>query len=118
MQDNDEGERKIRQLISTLDMRKDEALERTFKGVAKNFRDIFATVGGLRRCAGGHPVSDEQAWMPPCRWKAERNLERHGGWAAVGHGLHGCCTLHNRTPPSTAPSKPPNSWCQAGGGRL
>ncbi|KAL6781958.1 SMC3 [Auxenochlorella protothecoides x Auxenochlorella symbiontica] len=43
-EDNDEGERKIRQLISTLDMRKDEALERTFKGVAKNFRDIFATL--------------------------------------------------------------------------
>ena len=41
-QENDRGEEKIRQLISTLDMRKDEALERTFKGVAKNFREIFA----------------------------------------------------------------------------
>lgn len=28
-----------------LDHRKDEAVERTFKGVAKNFRDIFAQVG-------------------------------------------------------------------------
>ena len=33
-----------------LDHRKDEAVERTFKGVAKNFRDIFAQVG-LGGCA-------------------------------------------------------------------
>lgn len=29
---------KIQQLIATLEMRKDESIERTFKGVAKNFR--------------------------------------------------------------------------------
>lgn len=45
-QENDRGDDKIRQLIDTLDMRKDEAIERTFKGVAKQFRDIFAQVGG------------------------------------------------------------------------
>lgn len=33
---------KIRELITALDMRKDEAIERTFKGVAKNFREVFA----------------------------------------------------------------------------
>lgn len=32
----------IRELIRVLDMRKDEAIERTFKGVAKNFREVFA----------------------------------------------------------------------------
>jgi structural maintenance of chromosome 3 (chondroitin sulfate proteoglycan 6) len=32
------AETKIRELISALDMRKNEAIERTFKGVAKNFR--------------------------------------------------------------------------------
>lgn len=29
---------KIQQLIATLELRKDESIERTFKGVAKNFR--------------------------------------------------------------------------------
>lgn len=38
----DEGARKIQELISTLDARKDEAIERTFKGVAKHFREVFA----------------------------------------------------------------------------
>ncbi|GAX82234.1 hypothetical protein CEUSTIGMA_g9662.t1 [Chlamydomonas eustigma] len=38
----DRSEAKIRELIYALDMRKDEAIERTFKGVAKHFRDVFA----------------------------------------------------------------------------
>ena len=34
-------------------MRKDEAIERTFKGVAKHFRDVFAElVPGV--CVGGY----------------------------------------------------------------
>eukprot|EP00878_Enallax_costatus_P007647 GHUV01008006.1.p1 GENE.GHUV01008006.1~~GHUV01008006.1.p1 ORF type:complete len:1195 (+),score=501.93 GHUV01008006.1:213-3797(+) len=37
-----QSETKIRELISALDMRKNEAIERTFKGVAKNFREVFA----------------------------------------------------------------------------
>lgn len=37
----DLSEGKIRELISTLDARKNEAIERTFKGVAKHFRDVF-----------------------------------------------------------------------------
>lgn len=36
----DKGRQAIRDLIEALDMRKDEAIERTFKGVAKNFNDI------------------------------------------------------------------------------
>ena len=45
----DRSETKIRELIHALDMRKDEAIERTFKGVAKHFGDVFAELvpGGL-----------------------------------------------------------------------
>lgn len=32
----------IADLIKALDQRKDEAIERTFRGVAKHFRDVFA----------------------------------------------------------------------------
>lgn len=33
-------------LIRFLDMKKDESIERTFKGVAKHFRDIFSELTG------------------------------------------------------------------------
>jgi structural maintenance of chromosome 3 (chondroitin sulfate proteoglycan 6) len=33
---------KIRELISVLDQRKDDSIERTFKGVAKHFREVFS----------------------------------------------------------------------------
>lgn len=45
----DAGDEKIRELISVLDQRKDESIERTFKGVAKNFRDVFSEL-----VQGGH----------------------------------------------------------------
>ncbi|KAH0664375.1 hypothetical protein KY284_029306 [Solanum tuberosum] len=38
----DAGDEKIKELISVLDMRKDESIERTFKGVAKHFREVFS----------------------------------------------------------------------------
>lgn len=38
----DSGDEKIKELIAVLDNRKDEAIERTFKGVAKNFREVFS----------------------------------------------------------------------------
>ncbi|KAL9266604.1 Structural maintenance of chromosomes protein 3-like protein [Drosera capensis] len=38
----DAGDEKIRELISVLDQRKDESIERTFKGVARNFREVFS----------------------------------------------------------------------------
>jgi structural maintenance of chromosome 3 (chondroitin sulfate proteoglycan 6) len=41
-EENGRAEAKIRQLIATLDLRKDEAVERTFKQVARNFREVFA----------------------------------------------------------------------------
>ncbi|KAG0348496.1 Structural maintenance of chromosomes protein 3 [Podila humilis] len=39
--DLDNSEEAIRELIQTLDQRKDEAIERTFKQVAKNFSEVF-----------------------------------------------------------------------------
>lgn len=33
---------KIRELLDSLEMQKDESIERTFKGVAKHFREVFA----------------------------------------------------------------------------
>mmetsp|Transcript_28839 Transcript_28839/g.68899 ORF Transcript_28839/g.68899 Transcript_28839/m.68899 type:complete len:1112 (-) Transcript_28839:128-3463(-) len=36
------AEGKIKELVYALDVRKDEAIERTFKGVAKHFREIFS----------------------------------------------------------------------------
>ncbi|KAM0824392.1 hypothetical protein ACQ4PT_070229 [Festuca glaucescens] len=45
----DAGDEKIRELISVLDQRKDESIERTFKGVAKHFREVFAEL-----VQGGH----------------------------------------------------------------
>ncbi|XLU44507.1 hypothetical protein S245_039321, partial [Arachis hypogaea] len=38
----DAGDEKIRELISVHDQRKDESIERTFKGVARHFREVFS----------------------------------------------------------------------------
>ncbi|KAL1208824.1 Structural maintenance of chromosomes protein 3 [Cardamine amara subsp. amara] len=38
----DAGDEKIKELITNLDQRKDESIERTFKGVAHHFRDVFS----------------------------------------------------------------------------
>ncbi|KAL5994618.1 hypothetical protein ACLOJK_024671 [Asimina triloba] len=45
----DAGYEKIKELISVLDQRKDEAIERTFKGVARHFREVFSEL-----VQGGH----------------------------------------------------------------
>ncbi|KAL6976515.1 Structural maintenance of chromosomes protein 3 [Sarracenia purpurea var. burkii] len=45
----DAGDEKIRELITVLDQRKDESIERTFKGVAKHFREVFSEL-----VQGGH----------------------------------------------------------------
>ncbi|CAI9105898.1 OLC1v1004922C1 [Oldenlandia corymbosa var. corymbosa] len=45
----DSGDEKIKELIKVLDMRKDESIERTFKGVAKHFREVFSEL-----VQGGH----------------------------------------------------------------
>ncbi|PWA77306.1 RecF/RecN/SMC [Artemisia annua] len=48
-QELDAGDEKINVLVSVLDQRKDESIERTFKGVAKHFRDVFSEL-----VQGGH----------------------------------------------------------------
>ena len=72
----DASDEKIRELISVLDQRKDESIERTFKGVAKNFREAFSELvqgghGSLvmmkKKKAGevdddGYRDSDPDAW--------------------------------------------------------
>ncbi|KAJ0021665.1 hypothetical protein Pint_31711 [Pistacia integerrima] len=45
----DSGDEKIKELIAVLDQRKDESIERTFKGVARHFREVFAEL-----VQGGH----------------------------------------------------------------
>ncbi|KAK3205528.1 hypothetical protein Dsin_019574 [Dipteronia sinensis] len=45
----DAGDEKIKELISVLDQRKDESIERTFKGVARHFREVFSEL-----VQGGH----------------------------------------------------------------
>jgi len=61
--ENDAAEVKIRQLIATLDLRKDEAIERTFKQVALHFRQVFSSLvpGGrgelvMQKAVGGGPA--------------------------------------------------------------
>ncbi|CAH2060877.1 unnamed protein product [Thlaspi arvense] len=50
----DAGDEKIKELITVLDQRKDESIERTFKGVARNFREVFSE---LVQGGHGHLVS-------------------------------------------------------------
>ncbi|XP_010473108.1 PREDICTED: structural maintenance of chromosomes protein 3 [Camelina sativa] len=38
----DAGDEKIKELITVLDQRKDESIERTFKGVARHFKEVFS----------------------------------------------------------------------------
>ncbi|GMI92285.1 TITAN7, STRUCTURAL MAINTENANCE OF CHROMOSOMES 3 [Hibiscus trionum] len=45
----DAGDEKIKELIAVLDQRKDESIERTFKGVARHFREVFSEL-----VQGGH----------------------------------------------------------------
>ncbi|XP_040255668.1 structural maintenance of chromosomes protein 3-like [Aegilops tauschii subsp. strangulata] len=44
------GDKKIRDLISLLDQKKDESIERTFKGVGRHFREVFSE---LVQCGHG-----------------------------------------------------------------
>ncbi|KAL7611996.1 hypothetical protein Lser_V15G05589 [Lactuca serriola] len=48
-QELDAGDEKIKELISVVDQHKDESIERTFKGVAKHFREVFSEL-----VQGGH----------------------------------------------------------------
>ncbi|XAR60230.1 hypothetical protein NMG60_11033505 [Bertholletia excelsa] len=68
----DAGDEKIRELISVLDQRKDESIERTFKGVAKHFREVFSELvqGGhgflvmMKKKDGDHDDEDDDEDAP------------------------------------------------------
>ncbi|XVF47055.1 hypothetical protein PTKIN_Ptkin03bG0078400 [Pterospermum kingtungense] len=63
----DSGDEKIKELIQVLDQRKDESIERTFKGVARHFREVFSELvqGGhghlvmMKKKDGDHAADDE-----------------------------------------------------------
>ncbi|ESQ50590.1 hypothetical protein EUTSA_v10023124mg [Eutrema salsugineum] len=57
----DAGDEKIKELISVLDQRKDESIERTFKGVALEFRKVFSELvpGGIGDLDRDHDDEDE-----------------------------------------------------------
>ncbi|MEW5315971.1 MAG: hypothetical protein WDW38_007365 [Sanguina aurantia] len=71
----------IRQLIAVLDGRKDEAIERTFKGVAMNFRDVFAELvpGGKGELVMVKSHAGQQA-----RLAAEEGGEEEGEAGEMG----------------------------------
>ncbi|PSS14552.1 Structural maintenance of chromosomes protein like [Actinidia chinensis var. chinensis] len=68
----DAGDEKIKELISVLDQRKDESIERTFKGVAKHFREVFSELvqGGhgflvmMKKKDGDHGDDDQDEDAP------------------------------------------------------
>ncbi|CAF1862831.1 unnamed protein product [Brassica oleracea] len=58
----DAGDEKIKELITVLDQRKDESIERTFKGVARNFREVFSKLvqGGHGHLDRDHDDEDDE----------------------------------------------------------
>ncbi|XP_059659711.1 structural maintenance of chromosomes protein 3 [Cornus florida] len=82
----DAGDEKIRELISVLDRRKDESIERTFKGVAKHFREVFSELvqGGhgflvMMKKKDGDQVDDDQDEDGPRTADMEGRVEKYIG---------------------------------------
>lgn len=82
----DAGDEKIRELISVLDQRKDEAIERTFKGVARNFREVFSELvqGGhgflvIKKKKDGDDGDDDQDEDEPRGADNEGRIEKYVG---------------------------------------
>ncbi|GLU19081.1 hypothetical protein SLE2022_353480 [Rubroshorea leprosula] len=82
----DAGDEKIRELITVLDQRKDESIERTFKGVARHFREVFSELvqGGhghlvMMKKKDGEPGDDDQDDDGPREADAEGRVEKYIG---------------------------------------
>ncbi|KAK7276549.1 hypothetical protein RIF29_17691 [Crotalaria pallida] len=82
----DAGDEKIRELISVLDQRKDESIERTFKGVARHFREVFSELvqGGhghlvMMKKKDNDPDDDEQDEDGPREPNPEGRVEKYIG---------------------------------------
>ncbi|CAJ2633686.1 structural maintenance of chromosomes protein 3-like isoform X2 [Trifolium pratense] len=82
----DTGDKKIRELISVLDQLKDESIERTFKGVAKHFAEVFSKLvqGGhgrlvmMKKKDGDHD-DDDQVEDGPREANPKGRVERYIG---------------------------------------
>ncbi|KAK2432041.1 Structural maintenance of chromosomes (SMC) family protein [Trifolium repens] len=82
----DTGDKKIRDLISMLDQLKDESIERTFKGVAKHFAEVFSKLvqGGhgrlvmMKKKDGDHD-DDDQDEDGPREANPKGRVERYIG---------------------------------------
>ncbi|KAI3461220.1 hypothetical protein Pfo_017883 [Paulownia fortunei] len=82
----DAGDEKIKELISVLDMRKDESIERTFKGVAKHFREVFSELvqGGhgflvMMKKKDNDDIDNDQDDDEPRPAEAEGRVEKYIG---------------------------------------
>uniref|UniRef100_A0A0D9VBW3 SMC hinge domain-containing protein n=1 Tax=Leersia perrieri TaxID=77586 RepID=A0A0D9VBW3_9ORYZ len=82
----DAGDQKIRELISVLDQRKDESIERTFKGVARHFREVFSELvqGGhghlvMMRKKDGDAADDDNDEDGPREPDPEGRIEKYIG---------------------------------------
>ncbi|CAL8162601.1 unnamed protein product [Prunus armeniaca] len=82
----DAGDEKIGELIQVLDQRKDESIERTFKGVARHFREVFSELvqGGhgylvMMKKKDGHQGDDDQDEDGPREADLEGRVEKYIG---------------------------------------
>ncbi|XP_056168942.1 structural maintenance of chromosomes protein 3 [Syzygium oleosum] len=82
----DAGDEKISELISVLDQRKDESIERTFKGVARHFREVFSELvqGGhghlvMMKKKDGDQADDDQDEDGPREADLEGRVEKYIG---------------------------------------
>ncbi|XP_074570435.1 structural maintenance of chromosomes protein 3 [Curcuma longa] len=82
----DAGDQKIRELIAVLDQRKDESIERTFKGVARHFREVFSELvqGGhgylvMMKKKDGDPGDDDVGEDGPSGADPEGRVEKYIG---------------------------------------
>ncbi|MCL7032680.1 hypothetical protein MKW94_027468 [Papaver nudicaule] len=82
----DAGDDKIKELIQVLDQRKEESIERTFKGVARHFREAFSELvpGGhgflvmMKKKDADHGDDDHDEDRPH-EAEAERRVEKYIG---------------------------------------
>uniref|UniRef100_A0A0E0JV70 SMC hinge domain-containing protein n=2 Tax=Oryza punctata TaxID=4537 RepID=A0A0E0JV70_ORYPU len=89
----DAGDQKIRELMSVLDQRKDESIERTFKGVARHFREVFSELvqGGHGHLAmvkkkDGDTGDDDNDKDGPREPDPEDRMEKYIGVSFPGKG--------------------------------
>ncbi|KAM1807380.1 hypothetical protein ACFX11_030402 [Malus domestica] len=80
------GDQKIDELIKVLDQRKDESIERTFKGVARHFREVFSELvqGGhghlvMMKKKDGQHGDDDQDEDGPREADLEGRVEKYIG---------------------------------------